>query len=232
MTSPALCRCACDPSRPAVAAEVYVIDDDPALRQALTRLFRGADLLVRTYESAVEFLEDAPRLPMGCVVADLRMPEMDGLELVRRIAAAGFPFRTIMVTGHADVRLAVEVMKAGATDFIQKPFDCNALLAAVRRALGRLATADEEGQSRDRLRETLKRITPREGDVMRGLVSGKTNKMIGLDLRISPRTVELHRANLMKKLAAETLSDLIRMSVLAEDRRPGGLGEKVPAAGL
>src|SRR5579859_1713271 len=232
MTPPALSRCACGFSRASVVAEAYVIDDDAALRQALTRLFRGADLLVRTYESAVEFLEDAPRLPMGCVVADLRMPEMDGLELVRRIAAAGFPFSTIMITGDADVSLAVEVMKAGATDFIQKPFDCDGLLAAVRRALHRLVTADEEDQSRERFREALRRMTPREGDVLRGLVSGKTNKMIGLDLHISPRTVELHRANLMKKLASETLSDLVRMSVLAEDRRPGGLGEGILAARL
>jgi two-component system response regulator FixJ len=200
--------------------EVYVIDDDDAFRGALKRMLRGADFLVRTYASGAEFLDDAARLPPGCVIADLRMPGMDGLELIRRIVAAGLPFRAIMITGEADVSLAVEVMKAGAVDFVPKPFDGPALLTAVRRALNRLTRASADSRSVGRFRDALARATPRERDVLRGLVDGKTNKSIARDLAISPRTIEAHRANLMKKLRVETLPELIRLSVLAEDRRP------------
>jgi two-component system response regulator FixJ len=204
----------------ALVGEVYVIDDDDALRGALKRMLRGADFLVRTYASGAEFLEDAARLPPGCVIADLRMPGMDGLELIHRIVAAGLPFRAIMITGDADVSLAVEVMKAGAVDFVPKPFDGPALLTAVRRALNRLPTASASSRSVGRFREALARVTPRERDVLRGLVDGKTNKSIARELAISPRTIEAHRANLMKKLGVETFPELVRLSVLAEDRRP------------
>jgi two-component system response regulator FixJ len=215
----------------AAMAEVYVIDDDDALRHALTRLLRGADFLVRAYGSAVEFLEEAPRLSPGCVIADLRMPGIDGLELIRRIEASGLPFSTIMITGAADVRVAVEVMKAGATDFIQKPCDSDTLLATVRRALDWMVKAGDEDQAFDRFRAGLKRMTPREGDVLRGLMAGKRNKVIARDLDISPRTVELHRANLMKKMSVETLPDLVRMFVLTENRGLNPLGDTVPNAG-
>lgn len=197
--------------------EVYVIDDDDALREALKRLLRSAGLLVRTYESAAAFLEDAPRLPWGCVIVDLRMPGMDGLELVRRIATSSLPFATVMLTGNANVAVAVDAMKSGATDFVQKPFDSDVLLAAVRRALDGLPRVVGDDSSLDGFCHALSRLTPRERDVWGGLVAGKTNKMIGRDLHISPRTVELHRANLMKKLGAGTLSDLVRMSVLAKE---------------
>lgn len=214
----------------AAVAEVYVIDDDEALRHALTRLLRGADFLVRAYGSAVEFLAEAPRLSPGCVIADLRMPGIDGLELIRRISASGFPFSTIMITGNADVRVAVEVMKAGATDFIQKPCDSDTLLNTVRRALDWMVKAGDEDQAFDRFLEGLKRMTPRERDVLRGLMAGKRNKLIARDLDISPRTVELHRANLMKKMSVETLPDLVRMFVLTENRGLNPLGDTVPSA--
>jgi two-component system response regulator FixJ len=204
----------------ALVGEVYVIDDDDALRGALKRMLRGADFLVRTYASGAEFLEDAARLPPGCVIADLRMPGMDGLELIHRIVAAGLPFRAIMITGDADVSLAVEVMKAGAVDFVPKPFDGPALLTAVRRALNRLPAASASSRSVGRFREALARVTPRERDVLRGLVDGKTNKSIARELAISPRTIEAHRANLMKKLGVETFPELVRLSVLAEGPRP------------
>jgi two-component system response regulator FixJ len=216
---------ACD----APVREVYVIDDDDALRGALTRVLRGAGLLVRTYAGGAEFLEDAARLPPGCVIADLRMPGMDGLELIHRIVAAGLPFRAIMITGAADVSLAVQVMKAGAVDFVPKPFDGPALLTAVRRALNRLPTASASSRSVGRFREALARVTPREREVLRGLVDGKTNKAIARDLAISPRTIEAHRANLMKKLRVETLPELVRLSVLVEDGRSPSPAHKPPA---
>jgi two-component system response regulator FixJ len=204
----------------APVCEVYVIDDDDALRGALKRMLRGADLLVRTYATGAEFLDDAARLPPGCVVVDLRMPGLDGLELIRRIVAAGLPFRTIMITGDADVSLAVEVMKAGAVDFVPKPFDGPALLAAVRQALSRLETVNADSRSVGQFRDALARATPRERDVLRGLIDGKTNKSIARDLAISPRTIEAHRANLMKKLRVESLPELVRLSILAEDPQP------------
>jgi two-component system response regulator FixJ len=196
--------------------EVYVIDDDDAFRGALTRLLRGAGLLVRTYESAAEFLKDAPRLPSGCVIVDLRMPGMDGLELIRRIAASSLPLATVMLSGDANVAVAVEAMKSGATDFVQKPFDGDALLSTVHRALEGLSRVGGADQAPDESCHALLRLTLRERDVRRGLVAGKTNKMIARDLHISPRTVEAHRANLMKKLGAETLSDIVRMSLSAQ----------------
>lgn len=197
--------------------EVYVVDDDHGVRNSLTFLLRAEGLLVRTYASAEEFLREAPQLPAGCVITDVRMPEMDGLELVRRLKGEALPMTAIVITGHGDIPLAVEAMRAGAVDFLEKPFRDDVLIASVRRVFeGARPPAELAERSGD---EALKRIfsglSPRERQVLEGVVLGKTNKMIAREIDISPRTVEVHRANVMTKTGARGLSDLVRMAMLA-----------------
>ena len=196
--------------------EVYVIDDDEAIRRSLTFLLRTAGILVRTYDGAGEFLREAPQLAPGCVITDVRMPDMDGLELVRRLKAAGLPLIPIVITGHGDIPLAVEAMRAGAIDFIEKPFRDDILLAAVERAF-QAETAPPTGEAGDEeMRALFATLSPREHEVLGSVVLGKTNKMIAREFDISPRTVEVHRANVMMKTGARTLSDLVRMALLAK----------------
>jgi two-component system response regulator FixJ len=195
--------------------EVYVIDDDDAIRRSLTFLLRTAGILVRTYESAVEFLREAPMLAPGCVITDVRMPDMDGLELVRRIRADGLPMPTIVMTGHGDIALAVDAMKAGAVDFIEKPFTDTTLLAAVGAALKPDVRAARQDAAQERYAAVFEGLSPRERQVLTGVVAGKTSKIIARELGISPRTIEVHRASLMMKTGATTLSELVRMALLA-----------------
>jgi two-component system response regulator FixJ len=193
---------------------VHVIDDDAEVRQSLAFLLSTAGFAVRVHESAVAFLNALPQAQPGCVVTDIRMPDMDGLELQRRLreAKAGFP--VIVITGHADVTLAVEAMKAGAVDFIEKPFEDEVLLSAIRVALSR-HVEDSERQARLRaVRERMRSLSEREREVLMGLVAGKPNKIIAYDLGISARTVEVYRANVMTKMQADSLSDLVRMALL------------------
>jgi two-component system response regulator FixJ len=198
--------------------EVYVIDDDEAIRRSLTFLLRTAGLLVRTYANGDEFLREAGQLPPGCVITDVRMPEMDGLELVRRLKEAGLPMTPIVITGHGDIPLAVEAMKMGAADFLEKPFRDDLLLEAVDRALRVTASPrDSSAEGADlRYVEAFAGLSPREREVLGAVILGKTNKMIARDFQISPRTVEVHRAKVMTKTGARTLSDLVRMSLLAK----------------
>lgn len=193
---------------------VHVIDDDSAMRDSLTFLLDTAGLEAKTYESAVDFLEAGEPTP-GCIVTDVRMPDMNGLELVRRLKEREVSLPVIMITGHGDVPLAVEAMKAGVLDFLEKPFDDEALLAAIRAALA--ATHDPAGQDEERRRfhELLEQLSPREKDVLRGVVAGKPNKVVAFELGISPRTVEVYRANVMTKTGAGSLSELVRMALLA-----------------
>ncbi|MFC3068350.1 response regulator FixJ [Phenylobacterium soli] len=195
---------------------VHVIDDDAAMRDSLSFLLESADLANKTYESAVVFLEHVKHLEPGCIVTDVRMPEMSGLELIQRLKTLGVTLPIIVMTGHADVPLAIEAMKAGVHDFIEKPFDDEALLTAIRAAL---AQAEDQAQRSDELagiRGKLASLSTREREVLQGLVAGQANKVIAYDLGISPRTVEIYRANVMTKMGAASLSELVRMTLAAE----------------
>jgi two-component system, LuxR family, response regulator FixJ len=200
---------------------VYVIDDDDAARDSLAFLFRTADVNVRTYASATEFLAAAPSLKGGCVVTDVRMPQMNGLELLRRLRALDLTLPVIVMTGHGDIPLAVEAMKAGASDFFEKPFSDDAMLAAVRRALGRQREDRTREGEREAVKERLANLSARERQVLEGLVAGKANKNIAFDLGISARTVEIYRANVMTKMNAASLSELVRMALFAGLLREG-----------
>ncbi len=190
---------------------VHVIDDDAAVRQSLAFLLSTAGLAVRVHESAVAFLDALPEAQDGCIVTDIRMPGMDGLELQRRLRANRIGLPVIVITGHGDVALAVEAMKAGAADFIEKPFDDEILLAAIQLALTRHAdSARRDAQFAD-VRGRLALLSLREREVLDGLVAGKPNKIIAHDLGISARTVEVYRANVMTKMQADSLSALVRM---------------------
>lgn len=193
-------------------SEIYVIDDDEAIRRSLAFLLRTAGLVARTYESAEVFLGEAKDLAPGCVITDVRMPGIDGIELVRRLTEARLPLAGIVITGHGDIALAVEAMKAGAVDFIEKPFKDEVLLRAVERALNSGASSDAVARQHDQA--ALASLSPRERQVLEGVVAGKTSKVIARDLDISPRTVEVHRAGMMMKTGAKSLSDLVRMALL------------------
>jgi two-component system response regulator FixJ len=199
---------------------VHLIDDDEAVRSSLAFLLSTAKIGVQTYESATAFLAALPDAKTGCVVTDVRMPGMSGLDLLRELKARKLAMPVIVITGHGDVQLAVEAMKIGAADFIEKPFDDDVLLAAVRGALSRSEKNAEQEGERAKLIEKLDTLSNRERDVLEGLVAGKPNKIIAFDLGISPRTVEIYRANVMTKTGAGSLSDLVRMALLAGTIEP------------
>ena len=199
---------------PSDNATVHVIDDDDAVRDALAFLLRSAKIEVKTYESATAFLQVAPAVQTGCVITDVRMPDINGIDLLRRLKELKIGVPVIVITGHADVPLAVEAMKIGAAAFLEKPFDDDVLLGAVRSALNK-----QDGESRRKaaqadIESRLAALTARERDVLDGLVAGHANKQIAFDLGISPRTVEIYRANLMTKMQAASLSDLVRMALV------------------
>jgi two-component system response regulator FixJ len=195
---------------------VHVIDDDAAVRQSLAFLLSTAGLAVRVHASAVDFLKVLPEIQGGCIVTDIRMPEMDGLELQRRLRElkAGLP--VIVMTGHGDVPLAVEAMKAGAIDFIEKPFDDEVLLSAIRSALSRHAKDSEREARLAVVRDRMKTLSEREQEVLERLVAGKPNKVIAHELGLSARTIEVYRANVMTKMQADSLSELVRMALLQD----------------
>ncbi|MFL6846576.1 MAG: response regulator FixJ [Allosphingosinicella sp.] len=194
---------------------VHVIDDDDAARESLEFLIDCAGLRARGYPSAIAFLDALPGIEAGCIVTDVRMPDMTGLELVARLKALGIDDPVIVITGHADVPMAIQAMRQGVADFLEKPFGDDAILEAIRGALAR-RRSDSEGQAeRAAIRERLESLSPREGDVLEGLVEGHANKVIAFDLGISARTVEVYRANLMTKMKAGSLSELVRMAMIA-----------------
>ena len=193
---------------------VHVIDDDADVRQSLAFLLSTAGLAVRVHESAVAFLSGLPDIQDGCIVTDVRMPEIDGIELQRRLKVAKNAMPVIVMTGHGDIGLAVEAMKAGALDFVEKPFDDEVLLAAIRSALARRSGDRERGVRGSEIRARIELLSDREHQVLDGLVAGKPNKIIAYDLGISARTVEIYRANVMTKMQADSLSALVRMVLL------------------
>ena len=197
------------------ASIVHVIDDDDALRDSLSFLLGAARLEVKTYESAEAFLSALPGVNSGCIITDVRMPNMSGVDLLRKLNELQIALPVIVITGHGDVQLAVEAMKIGAADFIEKPFDDEMLLNAVRAALARWEDKCKEVSERSSYVEKLEMLSSRERDVLEGLIAGKANKVIAFDLGISPRTVEIYRANVMTKTGANSLPELVRMALLA-----------------
>ena len=193
---------------------IYVIDDDDAVRQSLEFLLRTAGHTVRGFESAKTFLEILPQLRSGCIITDVRMPDITGIDLLRRVKELDTDIPVIMITGHGDISLAVEAMKLGAVDFLEKPFDDDQLLAALRSTLSRDADLAERKAKVTEIHDKLAGLSNRERQVLEGLVAGNANKTIAFDLGISPRTVEIYRANLMTKMAANSLSDLVRMAMV------------------
>lgn len=195
---------------------VYLIDDDEDVRRAVSFLLSTAGFAVRVYELAVKFLERLEELPQGCIVSDVRMPGMDGVELLHRLKKRGAVMPVVIMTGHGDVTLAVSAMKAGAVDFLEKPFDDNVLISAVRTALGRLRATGESAAEVAQIRARVANLSVRERQVLDGLLKGLPNKAIAYDLSLSPRTVEVHRAAVMAKMGARSLSELIRMAMQAK----------------
>lgn len=195
---------------------VYVIDDDDAVRNSLTFLLDCAGLATRAFPSADAFLQADPPLETACIITDVRMPGLSGVELAQRLQARGALAPVIMITGHADVPMAIQAMKAGVTEFIEKPFADDVLIEAARSAVSRHQNLQAAAAERAGIRERLASLTPRETDVLQGLAAGHANKVIAHDLDISARTVEVYRANLMTKLGARSLSDVIRMVTVAQ----------------
>ena len=194
---------------------VHVVDDDAAMRDSISFLLDTAGFTVVLYEDGASLLERLTVPASGCILTDIRMPGIDGLELLRRLRAVGHTLPVIMMTGHGDVPLAVEAMKLGACDFIEKPFDDEAILAAIRKALNESTDDEQKQNERREVLDRLALLSARERQVVDGLVDGKANKVIAFDLDISPRTVEVYRANAMMKMQAKTLSDLVRMVTIA-----------------
>lgn len=198
---------------------VHLVDDDEAIRRSVGFMLKTSGFHVRTYESGVDLLKSIPNLEPGCILLDIRMPGMDGLEVQKALSDKGVTLPVIIMTGHGDVSLAVEAMKAGAVDFIEKPFEKAVLLGAIEQGVEKLK---KSAASRDRANQAavrLQALTPRERDVLEGLAKGLPNKTIAYDLGISPRTVEIHRANLMAKLGVRSLSEALRIAFAAQDSK-------------
>jgi two-component system response regulator FixJ len=193
--------------------KVYVIDDDQAMRDSLEFLLGSAGFEVLPFESAERFIEELPALAFGCVVSDVRMPGVDGIELLKHLKAERSPLPIIVMTGHGDIPLAVEAMKLGALDFLEKPFDDDRLIVMIGSAL-KQGRAHAEGEALTaEISERIASLSPRERQVMEGLVAGLSNKQIARDYDISPRTIEVYRANVMTKMQASSLSELVRLAM-------------------
>lgn len=194
---------------------VHLVDDDEAIRRSAGFMLKTSGYQVKAYASGVELLNEGKDLPPGCILLDVRMPEMDGLQVQKALQERGVGYPVIVMTGHGDVGVAVQAMKSGAVDFIEKPFEKAVLLSAIEEGFSRI---EQAGRSRARAEEAqvrLQALTPRERDVLEGLVRGHPNKTIAYDLDISPRTVEIHRANLMSKLGVASLSEALRIAFAA-----------------
>jgi len=194
---------------------VYLVDDDESVRRSIGFMLKTSGYSVITFISGDEFLRSVRHLEPGCILLDIRMPGKDGLEVQAELNSQGVSFPLIVITGHGDITMAVAAMKAGALDFIEKPFEKATLIGGLQQAALRLADDDRRHARKDDALVLLNCLTARERDVLDGLVKGHPNKTIGYDLEISPRTVEIHRANLMQKMDVHTLSDLLRIAFAA-----------------
>jgi two-component system response regulator FixJ len=195
---------------------IFIVDDDPDVLDSLRALLESAEYCVRDFNSAKQLLADATLEQASCVIADIRMPDMDGLALQEKIVGRQIGLPVIIVTGHGDVPLAVRAMKAGALDFIEKPFDDEHMLGSVGRAVALRVQAGDQASLARHAASRIATLTPREKEVLDRLVAGRPNKIIAFELDISPRTVEIHRSHLMDKMDARSLSDLVRMALAAD----------------
>lgn len=212
---------------------VFVIDDDAAVRDSLVVLLRAEGMRARAFAGGAEFFEQLPQEAAACVITDIRMPGMDGAEVVRRLAAmTDRTWPVIVITGHADVSMAVQLMKSGIVDFIEKPVDPARLVEVVRGVLRRVGDLSLRHAQRRAVLTRLAALTPRERQIFNHLVDGLANKEIALELSISPRTVEVFRARVMEKMAADSLSALVRMGLLADDGPEGGAGAGRPQSAV
>ena len=198
---------------------VYLVDDDDAIRHSASFMLRHAGYMVKTFRDGSHFLDNIVADETGCILLDIRMPGMDGLAVQAELKARGIHMPVIILTGHGDVTVAVAAMKAGATEFLEKPYEKKALLAAIDTAFERLSTQSGDARMKAEAAASIATLTAREKDVLHYLVDGMTNKAIAEALSISPRTVEIHRANLMEKLGAESLSAALRLAFLADLNR-------------
>jgi len=195
---------------------VHIVDDEESVRKSLAFLLTMSGFAVKMHESATDFLASASGIRNGVLVTDLRMPDMTGVELLRNLVAANASLPAVVITGHGDVPMAVEAMKAGATDFIEKPFEDVVLIEAIQRAAEQLVDKPLELDDVASIQTRLGRLSDRERQVLSGVVAGLPNKSIAYDLNISPRTVEVHRANVMAKMQATSLPQLVRMALAAD----------------
>lgn len=192
---------------------VHIVDDEEAVRKSLAFMLTMNGLAVRIHDSATAFLAVAPNLRRAVLVTDLRMPDMSGVDLIRQLSVLAATIPPIVITGHGDVPMAVEAMKAGAVDFIEKPFDDTVIIDAINRAAERLDKNAARGETADEVTSRLETLSDRERQVLAAVIAGQPNKMIAFNLDISPRTVEVHRANVMTKMKARSLPELVRMSL-------------------
>ena len=197
---------------------VHLVDDDEAIRRSVGFMLKTSGYHVRSYESGVELLKGAPNLEPGCILLDIRMPGMDGLGVQAALKDKGVSLPVIIMTGHGDVSLAVQAMKAGSVDFIEKPFEKAVLLSAIEHGVERLKRSAANQDRADEAAVRLQALTPREREVLDGLAKGLPNKTIAYDLGISPRTVEIHRANVMSKLGVRSLSEALRIAFAAQEK--------------
>ena len=193
--------------------KVYVIDDDEAMRDSLGFLLAAADFQVSLFKTALDFLDALSTLDFGCVVSDVRMPDIDGIELLKRLKAGGSLFPVVIMTGHGDVPLAVEAMKLGAMDFLEKPFEDDRLIGMIEAALRRAEPGVKNEAATIEIQSRIASLSPRERQVMDGLIAGLSNKLIAREYDISPRTIEVYRANVMTKMQAASLSELVRLAM-------------------
>lgn len=195
-------------------ALIHLIDDDAAVRKSMSFLLKTADYAVETHELAKTYLELEPLGQCDCIITDVRMPEVSGLQLIRKIRASGLKVPIVVITGHGDVPIAVEAMKAGACDFLEKPFSNESLMRAIEGAIAAKTSQPADNQQREEALKKIESLTERERQVMRGVVSGASNKEVARTLGISPRTVDIYRANVMTKVRAESLPELVRIAIL------------------